>query len=575
MNKETLQLLEKHFDTAFDTPEGIKKLRELILTLAMQGKLVQQDPKDRPASELLKEIEAEKAKLIKAGKIKKQKELPEIKDDEIPYELPKGWVWTRLGEVSFQITDGTHHTPTYVESGIPFLSVKDMSSGVLKFNDTRYISPEEHEELKKRCYPQKGDLLLTKVGTTGIPILVNTDTEFSIFVSVALIKFSTYHIIGEYLVHLVNTPLVKKQSADGTEGVGNKNLVLRKINAFNIPLPPLAEQKRIVEKIDQLMVRCDELEKLKQERDAKRLATHQAAITQLLNPDLSAVASLREQKEVQDFLFANFGDLYTVKENVAELRKAILQLAVMGKLVKQDPKDQPASELLKEIEAEKARLVKAGKIKKQKELPEIKEDEVPFELPEGWIWTRLGEVGILERGKSKHRPRNDIKLFDEGIYPFVQTGDVSRSKFSNYEIRTCTGYYNEIGLSQSRLFPRGTLCITIAANIAETGFLAFDSCVPDSVVVFDGIKKTSPSLIKFFIETAKNDLETYAPSTAQKNINLEILNTLIFPLPPLAEQKRIVEKIDQLMVLCDSLEKSIDSAGAKQSELLNAVMAGV
>ena len=204
----------------------------------MQGKLAKQDPKDQPANELLKEIQAEKERLIIEGKIKKQKELPDIKPEEVPYAVPEGWVWTRLGEVATQITDGTHHTPTYVDSGIPFLSVKDMSSGVLDSLQHDTFSQQEHDELKKRCYPQRGDLLLTKVGTTGIPVLVNTNQEFSILVSVALIKYVNKLISGDFLVHLVNSPLLKKQSAEGTEGVGNKNLVLRKINAFLFPLPP-------------------------------------------------------------------------------------------------------------------------------------------------------------------------------------------------------------------------------------------------------------------------------------------------------------------------------------------------
>jgi type I restriction enzyme S subunit len=260
MTDATRNLLERHFDTAFGAPDGIAKLRELILTLAMQGKLVEQEPNDPPASELLKAIEAEKQRLVKASKIKKPKPLPPIKPEEVPYELPQGWEWVRLGEIAFQITDGAHHTPMYIEEGIPFLSVKDMSSGSLDFSDTRFISLEQHQELSKRCYPQKGDLLLTKVGTTGIPVLVDVDCEFSIFVSVALIKFPRHLLSGAYLSWLVKSPLVKKQSEDGTEGVGNKNLVLRKIANFLLAFPPLPEQHRIVARIDQLMALCDALD---------------------------------------------------------------------------------------------------------------------------------------------------------------------------------------------------------------------------------------------------------------------------------------------------------------------------
>lgn len=244
------------------------KLRQAILSEAVQGKLVSQDPNDEPASELLERIYKEKEKLIKEGKIKKQKPLPQISEDEILYELPNGWGWVRLGDICFQITDGTHHTPRYVQRGIPFLSVKDLSKGKLDFSNSKFISLEEHKELVKRCNPQYMDLLLTKVGTTGIAKLVDTKEQFSIFVSVALLKYSQKYIYPYYLEHLINSPFVKTQSEEGTEGVGNKNLVLRKIINFLVPLPPLAEQKRIVEKVDKLMAYCDALEKQVKENQA-------------------------------------------------------------------------------------------------------------------------------------------------------------------------------------------------------------------------------------------------------------------------------------------------------------------
>ena len=182
-----------------------------------------------------------------------------VNEDEKQYELPEGWEWAKFGDIAYQITDGSHHTPIYVSDGIPFLSVKDMSSGFLDFSKTRLISKEQHEELIKRCHPQRGDLLLTKVRTTGIPVLIETDRQFSIFVSVALIKFPQDYLSGRFLTLLVKSPLVKVQSEEGTEGVGNKNLVLRKITAFLIAVPPLTEQCRIVTKVGELMALCDAL----------------------------------------------------------------------------------------------------------------------------------------------------------------------------------------------------------------------------------------------------------------------------------------------------------------------------
>lgn len=275
--------LSEHFDTLFTTEASIDQLKQTILQLAVMGKLVPQNPNDEPASELLKRITAEKAQLIKDGKIKKQKPLPPISEEEKPFALPEGWEWVRMDDISTKITDGAHHTPTYTPYGIPFLSVKDMSSGLLSFEDTRFISLHQHQELIKRCHPQRGDLLLTKVGTTGIPVLINTDCEFSIFVSVALIKFSKANISGEYLSMLVRSPFVKKQSADGTQGVGNKNLVLKTISKFILVIPPLTEQNRIVTKINELFTLCDQLKERLAQSQQTQLQLTDTLVTEALN----------------------------------------------------------------------------------------------------------------------------------------------------------------------------------------------------------------------------------------------------------------------------------------------------
>ena len=235
-------------------------LKKSILQYAMQGKLVAQDPNDEPASELLKRIKAEKEQLIKDGKIKKEKPLPPITEDEIPYELPQGWEWCRLGSILTKLTDGTHKTPTYTNSGIPFLSVKDMSTGKLNFSNTKFVSKEEHEILYKRCNPQKGDLLVTKVGTTGVPVIVDTDREFSLFVSVALLKFNNKLTNIKYLYYMILSPLVAEQVRANTKGVGNQNWVIDKIAQTIIIIPPLAEQQRIVTKVEELMKIADKLE---------------------------------------------------------------------------------------------------------------------------------------------------------------------------------------------------------------------------------------------------------------------------------------------------------------------------
>jgi type I restriction enzyme S subunit len=265
-------------------PDQIKQLRQTILNLAVRGKLAPQDPKDEPASELLKRIAKEKARRVQEREIRQRDVQPPIASDEAPFQLPHSWVWTRLGTVCFLITDGAHHTPKYVDEGVPFLSVKDVSGGTIDFSGTRFISEEAHRELAKRCKPELGDILLTKVGTTGIAVNINVDREFSIFVSLALLKFSQENIDRRYLCNLINSPFVKKQSADNTQGIGNKNLVLRLINQFLIPLPPLAEQERIVDKVAELMALCDRLEASLDTADNTRRRLLDALLAEALAP---------------------------------------------------------------------------------------------------------------------------------------------------------------------------------------------------------------------------------------------------------------------------------------------------
>ena len=239
-----------------------EKLKKCILQYAVQGKLVPQDPADEPASVLLERIRAEKEQLIKKGKIKRDKHesvifrrdnsyyekmngIERCIDDELPFEIPESWEWCRLGTILQKLTDGTHSTPKYAASGIPFISVKDISSGKISFESTKFISEEEHELLASRCDPHRDDILLAKVETTGIPVLVDTDRPFSIFVSVAQLRFSTELLDKFFLIYLLKSPLVQTQCRENTKGVGNKNWVMRDIANTLICIPPLAEQKRI------------------------------------------------------------------------------------------------------------------------------------------------------------------------------------------------------------------------------------------------------------------------------------------------------------------------------------------
>ncbi|WP_414151716.1 restriction endonuclease subunit S [Acetobacterium carbinolicum] len=255
--EELMPYVEK-YDVAYSEVVELNKkfpedMQKSILQYAIQGKLVAQRKEDGTAEELYQQIQEEKKKLIEEGKIKKTKALPEITEDEIPFDIPENWKWVRLGNLLNKLTDGTHSTPKYTVTGVPFISVKDVSGGKMDFSNTKFISQEEHDSLYKRCNPERDDILLTKVGTTGIPVIVDSDQEFSLFVSVALLKFNTDLIFNKYFMYAIKAPVVQIQARENTRGVGNKNWVMRDIANTILPLPPLNEQKRIVDELEKLL----------------------------------------------------------------------------------------------------------------------------------------------------------------------------------------------------------------------------------------------------------------------------------------------------------------------------------
>ncbi|MBN5271192.1 restriction endonuclease subunit S [Serratia marcescens] len=519
---------------------GIKKLRELILELAVRGKLVPQDPNDEPASELLKRIAAEKAELVKQGKIKKQKPLPEISEDEKPFELPEGWEWVRFGNV-YEMEYGDN-LPQDKRTNTGEYNVYGSNGVVGTHNEPCVNSP---------C------IVIGRKGSAGaLNLSLNagcwvTDVAYSTIPPVAMnldFVYLQFHTLGLDLLGKGIKPGLNRRDA----------------YALTIAIPPQNEQKNIVSKVKELMSLCDQLE--------QQYLTSLEAHLQLVETLLATLTDSQNAEELAENwarISQHFDTLFTTEASIDALKQTILQLAVMGKLVPQDPNDEPASELLKRIEQEKAQLVKEGKIKKQKPLPSVSDEEKPFELPIGWVWCRLPDLGELARGKSKHRPRNDPALYSNGNCPLVQTGDVSRS---NGVIKTYTALYNELGVKQSRIWPRGTLCITIAANIADSGILEFDACFPDSVVGYSPFFPEMP--VKYFdiyMRTMKASLEKYAPSTAQKNINLDILSQVLVPCPPLNEFERIVEKVDVLFSIFDTLKSRLQSAQQTQLHLADAL----
>lgn len=569
MTDATRDLLEQHFDTAFAAPDGIKKLRELILTLAMQGKLVEQDPTDQPASELLKEIDAEKQRLVKAGKIKAPKPLPPIKPEEVPYQLPQGWEWVRLGEIG--IINPRNDADDLAKAG--FVPMPMIPEG---YSEKHQFEERSWSEIKKGyTHFADGDIGMAKITPcfengkscvfSGLPNGIGAGTtELHIF------RNSFNSVEPRFLLwYLKNPHYISKAVPKMTGSAGQKRVPTPYFTEQPFPLPPLSEQHRIVARIEQLMARCDVLETLRKEREEKRQAVHAAAIQQLLSaPSGSA----------WDFIQQHFGALYTVKENVAELRKAILQLAVMGRLVPQDPEDPPTSELLKEIDSEKQRLVKEKIIKSPKPVSSISQGGEPFQVPENWRWVRIAELAeSIDYGTSQktcddsslipvYRMGNivDGQLIDEGFkyiapdidelpYLFLKPNDILFNRTNSYELVGKSARYT--GSANQATFASYLIRIRLFDALLNPTFISQAMNAP-----YFRSTQIEPEIVQ---------------QCGQANFNGTKLSLCLIPLPPLPEQHRIVARIEQLMALCDTLDQKINDATDKQTELLRAVMAQV
>lgn len=550
-----MELLEKHFDIAFAAPDGIKRLRELILTLAMQGMLVPQDPSDQPASELLKEIETEKKRLVKAGKIKVPKPLPEIRPQEVPYELPQGWTWVRLGTVA-EINGGfAFKSSKYSNDGVRVVRISDFDEK--GFKNDRIVRYPYSDDLNSFSLEANNILMAMTGGTVGKSLLVKSLPEpMVVNQRVACIKITT-KITPEFINYLIRTNLIQTviQSAKNST---NDNISMGDITGFFVPLPPIAEQRRIVARIDQLMARCDELEKLRAEREQKRIDVHTAALNSLLTAQETDSFT-----DAWQFITHHFGELYSVRENVIDLRKAILQLAVMGRLVPQDPNDQPASALLKEIEAEKKRLVKAGKIKTPKPLPEITPEEVPYALPQGWEWVRFFAVNTV---KSELVLAKDFPLENQIAPDSIEKGSGRLLFHRTVEESGAIGPNN-------RFYEGQILYSKIRPSLNKAVIAPYDGLCSADMYPTETHINAEFMLRVILSETFLVQVRQAENRVKMPKLNLESLGLFVIPLPPLAEQRRIVARIEQLMTLCDDLDQQIDAVNGKQKALLNCMMA--
>ncbi|HEC2096701.1 TPA: restriction endonuclease subunit S [Klebsiella oxytoca] len=532
---------------------GIKKLRELILELAVRGKLVPQDPNDEPASELLKRIAAEKAELVKQGKIKKQKPLPEISEDEKPFELPEGWEWVRLGTLGYTQTGGTpsKSNAEYYGNDIPFIKPADITAqGVIYDNEGLSI---KGAETLGRVAPS-GSILMVCIGTIGKCQVINRTCSFNQQIN----SITPFSDICDFIYLDVSSSYFQSLAWDYSSSTTIAILNKGKWESLLVPIAPLSEQARIVTNVKKLMSLCDQLE----QQSLTSLDAHQQLVETLLST-LTDSPNAEELAENWARISQHFDTLFNTEASIEALKQTILQLAVMGKLVPQDPDDEPASELLKRIEQEKAQLVKEGKIKKQKPLPPVSDEEKPFELPAGWKWCRLGDLAIgSEAGWSPQcepHPRNGD---DWGV---LKISSVTWGEFNPEENKALP-----VKLEPRQKYEvKGKDFLLSRANTSEL--------VARSVVVPQTVPKhlmLSDKIIRFqfsdlldvnYINIVNNSMlsrEYYGmvaggTSASMKNVTRNQVSLLPVALPPNNEQKKIISVTESVLAFADTLKNLI------------------
>jgi type I restriction enzyme S subunit len=548
--------------SANQSAHGIKKLRELILELAVRGKLVPQDPNDEPASVLLEKITKEKLRLIKEGKIKKQEPLPEITDDEKAFELPRGWEWVRLAGVTEFVNGYAFKSSDFSDIGVGVVKIGDIQNGEITTASMSRVAEDIVAGLDDSLKVNNGDMLIAMSGATTGKLGFNRTNEV-FYINQRVGKIIPHCLYVEYLYH----PLTTKISENLAKSMGSAipNLSTAQIKDIVFALPPVPEQHRIVAKVDELMAICDKLEQ--QQTDSN--AAHQILVETLLATLISA-ANQDEFVEAWQRIARYFDILFTTEQSIDQLKQTILQLAVMGKLVPQVPNDEPASVLLKKIAAEKARLIKEGKLKKQEPLLNVVESEKSFELPEGWEWTRLGNLSAnIHYGytASADHANSGIRLLritdiqnDSVDWKTVPGCEIEEDKASDYLLENDDILIARTGGTIGKSY--------LVKNINVKAVFA------SYLIRVKRIEGMYSPFIKTYLGSQLYWQQLYENSmgTGQPNVNATALKRLVFPLPPFAEQQHIVAKVDALMALCDTLKAQINDAQTTQIQLADTIV---
>ena len=546
---------------------GIKRLRELILELAIQGKLVEQAPDEGTALELLDSICSEKNTQVKAKKFRNPKELPKVEAPEHPYSIPKNWEYCRLNDIGIW---GAGATPKrgnsqYYNGQIPWFKSGELADDFIAVSEESITKLAVKETSVRMNSP--GDVLIAMYGAT---IGKASILEVAGTTNQAVCACTSWsEISNRFLLLLLKTyrPRFIAMGAGGAQ----PNISREKIIGTVIGLPPEREQHRIVQKVDELMALCDRLE----QQTSDQLEAHETLVDTLLGT-LTQSKNATELADNWARLAAHFDTLFTTEQSIEKLKQTTLQLAVMGRLVEQDESDEPASEFIKMLEIKKQEFSRESKQRKTKPLPPIEESEGPFRLPPGWLLSRLDDITDIQGGIAKGKKLSGKKMRS---LPYLRVANVQRSSLDLSVIKDIEIAENEV--ERYLVHPRDLL-ITEGGDWDKVGrtaiwdgsinLMAHQNHVFRARLILD--EQNERWLERYLNSQFARD---YFASSSKQTTNLASINktqlrSCTIPLPPLEEQARIVQKVDELMALCDRLKECLNQASKTRCQLAEAVV---
>lgn len=565
-------MLLSNMELLATAPGGVAKLRELILALAVQGKLVPQDPADEPTAVLLQKIRAEKDRLIAEGKIKRDKPLPEIAEEEKPFALPVGWEWVRLGTLvdpRRTITYGVLKPGADDKDGIPLVKTENVQFNRVLLHFNSRITPALDEEYK-RTRLLGGEVLITLVGSIGrCAIAPNEIAGANLSRSVGMVV-PVDGANKQFMVYCLTALISPKFVDENCAGTAQKVLNIGTVDSMLYPLPPLAEQSRIVTRVEALMRLCDALE-----AKGQLEATQHAQLVSTLLGTLTASTTPEELAAHWQRVAQHFDLLLDRPEAIDALEQTLLQLAVRGLLVPQDPTDEPASALLQKIRTEKDRLIATGQIKRDKPLPPITDEEKPFELPVGWEWVRISDLAEVQGGIQKTQLRTPVKQH----FPYLRVANVQRDALRLEEIERFELTMDE--LERWRLIAGDLLIVEGNGSAEEIGRCAvwtgaIDPCVyQNHLIRVRCFQQDCMAFIKLFLNapSGAEEMKRLAITTSGLyNLSVGKIRNYAVPMAPLAEQSRIVTRITALRRLCADLRQRLAERQSVQARLAEALV---